>query len=52
MWEYIIGRFPTTMIISCTALAFGVPVTIYKINQLLHHHGDPPWKKKSGKKDR
>ncbi|GIP64532.1 hypothetical protein J32TS6_30870 [Virgibacillus pantothenticus] len=28
-----------------TALAFIIPLVIFKINQKFHKYGDPPWKK-------
>ncbi|WP_176142499.1 hypothetical protein [Halobacillus hunanensis] len=49
MWDNIVGRFPTTMIIICTALSFAVPMAVYKVNQAIHQHGDPPWKKNKDK---
>lgn len=28
----------------CNLLAFLIPYVVYKINNRLHEHGDPPWK--------
>jgi hypothetical protein len=46
MWENILGRFPSNLIMGLAILSVLIPVAIYWINQKLHQHGDPPWKKK------
>ncbi|UOQ92922.1 hypothetical protein MUO14_21370 [Halobacillus shinanisalinarum] len=48
MWDNIMGRFPINMILFCTILSFVIPIIIVKANQILHHYGDPPWKKNKG----
>lgn len=50
MWKLFIDSITDGLRITCTILAFIIPYSIYKINQLLHKHGDPPWKKEDAKK--
>ncbi|WP_221568270.1 hypothetical protein [Alkalihalobacillus sp. TS-13] len=50
MWEKILGRFPTNLIIYSTIGSLLIPMVIYKFNQKLHDYADPPWKKHHGKK--
>ncbi len=45
MWDFILNNLPDQITVICTALAFAIPYGTYKINQLLHKRGDPPWKK-------
>jgi hypothetical protein len=45
MWQNIMGRLPANAIIICALLSALIPYSIYKLNQVLHKHGDPPWKK-------
>jgi hypothetical protein len=45
MWDMILQYLPDQITVICTALAFAIPYGMYKINQLLHKGGDPPWKK-------
>ncbi|WP_010097133.1 hypothetical protein [Ornithinibacillus scapharcae] len=47
MWDFLLGFLPEKLVFFCSLLAFAVPFSVYKINQLLHKHGDPPWKKDS-----
>jgi hypothetical protein len=46
MWEKVMGRLPTNLIIFSAFLSVVVPLVFYKLNQKLHQYGDPPWKKK------
>ncbi|SET17031.1 hypothetical protein SAMN05216389_106147 [Oceanobacillus limi] len=45
MWQFLVELWPGKLYIFCTFLAFAIPYLTYKTNQLLHKHGDPPWKK-------
>ncbi|WP_200865952.1 hypothetical protein [Thalassobacillus devorans] len=45
MWSSLAERMPNALELLCMLLAFVVPYFVYKINQQLHKHGDPPWKK-------
>lgn len=49
MWDFILERFPTLKEWFYIFLAFIVPYTIYKVNQMLHEEMDPPWKKEEKK---
>jgi hypothetical protein len=46
MWEKVIGRLPSNLIIFSALLSVLLPMGIHKLNQKLHKYGDPPWKKK------
>lgn len=46
MWDSIVGRLPSNMIIISAILSVVIPMVIYKLNQKFHEYGDPPWKKK------
>ncbi|WP_171046355.1 hypothetical protein [Lentibacillus cibarius] len=45
MWKQLLERIPDMWVFFNAFLVFIIPYTIYKINQKLHHYGDPPWKK-------
>ncbi|MBB6453358.1 hypothetical protein HNQ94_001806 [Salirhabdus euzebyi] len=45
MWGDMFGRLPSGLIFTCTLLSFLIPYTIFKVNQFIHKHADPPWKK-------
>jgi hypothetical protein len=46
MWQTIVERIILTPLeFAGIALAFIIPFTIYKINQIIHKDMDPPWKK-------
>lgn len=49
MWEAIMGRMPSYLVLLCTMLSFIVPLVAYKIADKLHSSGDPPWKKQPEK---
>lgn len=46
MWERIVGRLPSNMIMFSAILSVVIPMVIYKLNQKIHQYGDPPWRKK------
>lgn len=46
MWTILKERLPSTMVILYAAVTVVLPWLVYKINQSLHQHGDPPWKGK------
>lgn len=43
---------PDTLMFICMSLAFLIPYFIYKVNQKLHEHGDPPWKKEEQEEEK
>lgn len=49
MWEKLWGYIPSGMIIACAVLSFLIPWSVYKVNQMLHKHSDPPWKREENK---
>lgn len=46
MWERIVGRLPSNIIMFSAILSVVIPIMIYKLNQKFHQYGDPPWRKK------
>ncbi|WP_058304105.1 hypothetical protein [Gorillibacterium timonense] len=40
-------RIPSIEVMGYTVLAFLIPYAVYRVNQLLHQYGDPPWKKET-----
>lgn len=46
MWEKVMGRLPSNLIIFSAIVSVLLPMAFYKLNQKLHDYGDPPWKKK------
>lgn len=43
MWNAFMDRIGLLMVF-CTILAYVIPYSIYKINQLLLKKNNPPWK--------
>ncbi|QIZ08686.1 hypothetical protein HFZ78_19920 [Priestia megaterium] len=46
MWDRVIGRLPSNLIIFSTVVSVLIPMAFYKLNQKFHDYGDPSWKKK------
>lgn len=44
MWDFIIGRLPSKLILINAVFSLFIPLGIYKLNKVLHKFGDPPWK--------
>ncbi|MUV38565.1 hypothetical protein JNUCC1_02419 [Lentibacillus sp. JNUCC-1] len=44
LWYELVLAVKEPMIVICTVISFVVPFGVYKINQMLHQYGDPPWK--------
>ncbi|MFD2760242.1 hypothetical protein [Lentibacillus juripiscarius] len=47
MWSMLLDRIPDVWVFLNALFVFIIPYTIYKVNQKLHQHGDPPWKKEN-----
>ena len=45
MWDIVKERIDW-LVVFCTILAYVIPFSIYKINQLIHKKNNPPWKNK------
>ena len=41
----LFGDIPSGLVFLCSAVTFFVPYTIYRVNRVIHRHGDPAWKK-------
>lgn len=45
MPEFLNGRLPSLEVMIYAVLSAAIPWCVYRINQALHRHGDPAWKK-------
>ncbi|WP_171691502.1 hypothetical protein [Paenibacillus germinis] len=45
MLHAFVQLLPSWKVFLCTVLAFVIPYSVNKINEILHKYGDPPWKK-------
>ncbi len=45
MWEMIVRRLPSGMVIVCTIFTVVIPICFYTVSDLIHKYGDPPWKR-------
>ncbi|WP_188691274.1 hypothetical protein [Pullulanibacillus camelliae] len=41
----VFGGITSSLVIYCTVISFLTPLTLWRINEILHQKGDPPWKK-------
>lgn len=44
MWDIIVGRLPSKIIMLNTCLSFFIPWVLYKCNKALLKYANPPWK--------
>lgn len=47
MTDIIMGFLPNKLVLYGMLITFFVPLIIYKVNQVLHKEGDPPWAKET-----
>ncbi|GGH88887.1 hypothetical protein JOD43_004364 [Pullulanibacillus pueri] len=50
MFLYVIGGLPSYLVFYCAAVSFLIPLTVWRINEILHQKGDPPWKQEDQKR--
>lgn len=52
LWDLFINSLTDRWRMICTILSFVIPYSIYKINNFLHEHSDPPWKQENPQKSK